>query len=212
MSYLHCPNLSDVINSCETPPNDLVEVGKIIDAYGVRGQLKIKIYNQNGDVLEHCRQWWLQNQKDSWIAVTPKQLKHHNDLLIVTLAGIQNREEAQSLRGQSIAVSRLNFPKLSNDEFYWVDLIGLSVSNLQSELFGNVVEMIDSGAHAVMRIQPIDQAMLAENGISSVKLPHIQSKLTNGKEDILVPFVAAYVIKVDLKAKAITVDWQKDYL
>jgi len=90
-------------------------------------------------------------------------------------------------------VSRASFPSADADEYYWVDLIGLTVVNLQGETLGTVSGLLDTGPHSVLRIAP-------ELG-----------EANDEADERLVPFVAAYVTDVNLAERRITVDWGLDY-
>ncbi len=84
-------------------------------------------------------------------------------------------------------VSRARFPAAADDEYYWVDLIGCEVRNREGVCLGRVVSVDDHGAHALLSVQP------------------------DGGRVFLLPFVEAYVDRVDPGAARIDVDWQPDY-
>jgi len=88
-----------------------------------------------------------------------------------------------------VFVSRASFPTPDEDEFYWVDLIGLSVRNRQEALLGEVVGLLETGPHCVLRVRGADAKA----------------------DEVLIPFVAAYVDQVDLPGRCLHVDWQADY-
>ncbi len=89
-----------------------------------------------------------------------------------------------------IFVSRASFPAPDPDEFYWVDLIGLAVANREGVALGEVVGLIDTGPHCVLRVQPPAGAEAEER---------------------LIPFVDAYVDTVDLPGRRLVVDWGLDF-
>ena len=100
---------------------------------------------------------------------------------------------AEALRGWRIFVSRGSFPSTDQDEYYWVDLIGLEVVNREGSSLGTVADLMDTGAHSVLRVT---QAATGEPGRETERL---------------IPFVAAYVDEVCLERRRITVDWGLDY-
>ncbi len=114
------------------------------------------------------------------------------DRLVVTLAGVDERNAAQALTGSTVLLSRAAFPKVAKGEFYWVDLIGCDVVNRQGEPLGQVVGLIDTGVHSVLRVAPGDAP-------------------TSHEAERLIPFVDAYVDKTDLKLRRIDVDWGLDF-
>lgn len=124
------------------------------------------------------------------------QAKDHGDGVVAQVEGVQSRNEAEALRGARLFVARSSFPTAGEDEFYWVDLIGLTVVNRQGETLGTVVGLLDTGPHSVLRLAPSEVGM-------PVGAPQTEERL--------IPFVAAYVDDVSLARKRITVDWGLDY-
>lgn len=173
-------------------PEDLVLVGYISGAYGLNGWVRIKPYSTDADALLHARTWWL--DKPEFHDIEMRQAKNHSGDVVAQLMGIAGREAAEALKGTAVHISRNHFPALSDDEFYWVDLMGLAVENLQGESLGLVKDMMDNGAHPILRV-----AMPDEPG------------LEKAQQEILIPFVEQFVKTVDQKNKKITVDWGRDY-
>jgi len=192
--------------SADTPawPEDAVEVGRILDAWGVKGWVRIQPFAADPQALFSSRRWFLKPPEANGpkrpasagaIPTTLKisQVKHHGDGVVALAQDVESREAAESLRGARIFIARSSFPSADPDEFYWVDLIGLSVVNLQGETLGTVTGLIDTGPHSVLRIVP---------------------EGADPKDEAtqrLVPFVGAYVSDVSLPDRRITVDWGLDY-
>jgi 16S rRNA processing protein RimM len=118
------------------------------------------------------------------------EARAHGDEVVASVRDITDRDTAQALRGARIFVPRSSFPTAASDEFYWVDLIGLQVVNREAQVLGEVLGLIDNGAHSVLRVAASADAGAAER---------------------LIPFVAAYIDRVDLGARRILVDWGLDY-
>jgi len=177
-------------------PSDLVVVGYVSGAYGLQGWIRIRPYSADADALLHAKTWWLGNPE------LPQQLrdvdmmhaKHHSGDVVAQLVGVAGRDAAEALKGTAVQISRRHFPPLADSEFYWVDLIGLEVKNLQGERLGVVESMMDNGAHPILR----------------VAVPQVDG-LEKTQREILIPFVEQFVKKVDLTAKKITTDWGLDY-
>lgn len=174
-----------------TIPEDLQVVGHITGAYGIQGWVKIKPYSADADALLHARTWWI--DKPDLHDVDMLQAKPHSGEVVARLMGVADRNAAEALKGASVQIARSHFPALADGEFYWVDLIGLEVENLQGERIGVVSDLMDNGAHPILR----------------VSLPAVSEP---GKEqEQLIPFVDQFVKTVDQQAKKITVDWSLDY-
>jgi len=177
-------------------PGDAVEVGRIVDAYGVKGWIKVQPFSADPQALYSSRRWFLappdEPHPESARAAWPALLKitaarEQGDYVVAAAQEVGDRTAAEALRGGRVFVSRGSFPTADPDEFYWVDLIGLDVVNRQGQALGVVAGLLDTGPHSVLRVA------------------------AEGADERLIPFVAAYVDAVDLQQRRITVDWALDY-
>ena len=139
----------------------------------------------------NSKRWWL--DKPAFSDMERQQAKRHGDEVVAQLVGVADRDAAEALKGAVVHVSRRYFPPLEDNEYYWVDLIGLSVENLQGEILGTVNGLMESGAHPIFRVMP--------------EVSEAEAK----SHEILIPFVDQFVKTVDQQARRITVDWQRDY-
>ena len=197
-------SVSQAFGDAPAWPEDAVEVGRILDAWGVKGWVRIQPFAADPQALFSSRRWFLKPPEGngprrpasadtipSFLKIS--QVKRHGDGVLMLAQEVDSRDAAETLRGARIFISRSSFPSIDPDEFYWVDLIGLTVVNLQGVALGLVVGLIDTGPHSVLRINP----------------PGVDPKCEVAER--LVPFVGAYVIDVSLSDRRITVDWGLDY-
>jgi 16S rRNA processing protein RimM len=173
-------------------PADAVEVGVVIGAWGIRGALKVKPHAADPQALLGSGHWLLRAPEGLASSQAPERCsvvtaRVHAEGIVAQLREVPDRNAAEGLKGARIFVSRAEFPKTASDEFYWVDLIGLSVVNRQGDALGSVAGLLDTGAHSVLRVA------------------------LEGADERLIPFVDAYVDSVDLAARRIVVDWGLDY-
>ncbi len=168
------------------PPEPLV-MGRCGQPYGVKGWLRVSAYTDPDTNLLQYRPWFLK-VAGAWQQVQVTAGRPQAGALVVKLAGVDDRDAAAALAGTDIGVAAAQLPAPAADEYYWKDLIGLQVHNLQGRLLGQVTGLLDNGAHDVLVIRPADPADPAP-------------------EDLLIPFVAAYVGRVDLAAGQLEVDW-----
>ncbi|APA84187.1 ribosome maturation factor RimM [Paraburkholderia sprentiae WSM5005] len=185
------------IETAASWPADAVEVGAIVDAYGLKGWVKVAAHadaGRGGDALLSAKRWWLLKGQERKSAAS-LQAKTHSDSVVARLGGVADRDAALALRGTRVYISRSEFPTLEADEFYWIDLIGLDVVNLAGVRLGKVASMIDNGAQSVLRIE---YPVIDKNG-----------KPVAGER--LIPFVGVFVKTVDQAAKQIVVDWEADF-
>jgi len=170
-------------------------VGYITGAYGLQGWVRIKPYSADADALLNAKKWWLGKPNVADLQdVEMMQAKNHSGDIVARLVGVTGRDVAEALKGTSVHIRRSHFPALDDGEFYWVDLIGLTVENLQGEQLGVVADLMDNGAHPILRIA----------------VPVIAGQ-DKAAPELLVPFVDQFVKTVDQAAKKITVDWGLDY-
>jgi len=180
------------VDSGAQAPDDLTQVGYVAGAYGIAGAIRVTPFSTDADALLNVKTWWL--DKPSLRSVSVRTTKLHGGDVVATLVGTAGRDAAEALKGAAVHVSRREFPALEEDEYYWSDLIGLDVVNLQGEALGKVTDMMSNGPQSILRIEPVPDAAATD------KAP-----------ERLVPYVDQFVKTVDLKAKTITLDWGLDY-
>jgi 16S rRNA processing protein RimM len=170
----------------------MVVMGHIIAPYGVYGWIKVNPYTEYIDGLMEYPVWWLTKDNKDWQMAHVVAGRINGSILNAKLKEYSDRTQALKLQGMQIAIPRDQLPNLSEngkDGYYWSDLIGTEVVNLKNEVLGKVVGLLETGANDVLRIQHANK----------------------DKEEILIPFVEQFIIKVDLKLSRITVDWGIDY-
>ena len=165
---------------------ELVIMGRVVAPYGVFGWLKIVPDTEEFDGLLEYKKWWIGKDND-WRELTVKEAKIHNDVLVVKLQGIDDRDAAFACKGKQIAVPRALLPKLETEEYYWSDLIGLTVKNQQGVDFGKITDVFATGANDVVVAK-------SEDGIER-----------------LIPYIAQVIVEVSLEAKIMLVDWDADF-
>ncbi len=165
-------------------PDNLVVMGRIAAPFGVLGWVKIQPFTEEVDGLADFPVWWL-GDGDDWREMPVKQCAVHGVTLLASLEGVTGREAAVALKGKQVAVPRDTLPTPAKDEYYWSDLIGLEVVNLQGESLGKVSGLLETGANDVLVVK--------------------------GEQERLIPFIAQYVIEVDIGGGQVRVDWGLDY-
>ena len=111
--------------------------------------------------------------------------------MVASAHEVDDRSAAEALKGARIFIPRSSFPTAAEDEFYWVDLLGLEVVNREGVALGQVQDLLSTGPQTVLVLS---------------------SEQDDGKPvERMIPFVSQYVDGVDLPGRRITVDWQADY-
>jgi 16S rRNA processing protein RimM len=159
-------------------------MGQVGGTFGVKGWLKVNSFSRPTDKIIDYIPWQLRNTKQTFV-VDLVEAKPHGKGLVVRFDGFDDRDAAQELRGMEIVVSRAHLPAPESERFYWADLEGLLVKTLAGQKLGRIEQMLDAGAADVMVIV--------------------------GDQRILIPFVMHdTVVKVDLNAGCLEVDWDPD--
>lgn len=162
-----------------------VTIGKLGSTYGIKGWIKLYSYTSPAEnIFEYSP--WLVNLNNVWAEYKVVEAKPHGAFWVVRFANCETPEEARRFTNCEIAVERKELPSLPPGEYYWVDLIGLTVINLQGETLGVVDHLTETGANDVLVVK--------------------------GKKEHWIPYLRDSVIKsIDLEQKIITVDWDADF-
>jgi len=142
------------------------------------------------------KRWFLQPAEkgaktfSGTVLLKVREAKDHSDSVVACAQDIDDRNAAEALKGARIFIPRSSFPTAGDDEYYWVDLIGLAVVNREGAALGQVTDLLSTGPQTVLVVGYEEEGKARER---------------------MIPFVAAYVDGVDLPGKRITVDWQADY-
>lgn len=173
-------------------PADAVEVGRVVGAWGIKGWIKVQPFAADPQALFSSKRWYLRPADGPARSEPPPLLRviearEHGAMVVAGAQEVPDRIAAEALKGARIFVPRASFPTAGADEYYWVDLIGCDVVNREGAVLGRVADLLDTGAHSVLRV------------------------VADGVPERLVPFVAAYVDTVDIAGRRITVDWGLDY-
>jgi len=178
-------------------PADAIEVARIGEAWGIKGWFKVIPFSAQPEALFSSKRWYLQPPErgakpfSGTFLLPIKEAKEHSGSVVACVHEVVDRTAAELLKGARVWVARSSFPTAATDEYYWVDLIGLSVVNREGVDLGVVSELLSTGPQTVLVIQYAG---------------------SEGKTmERMIPFVAAFIDEVELPKRQIRVDWQPDY-
>ena len=129
--------------------SQLVCIGQIINVHGVKGAVKIKSYLSNPMDIGTFESVTDQKQKRFFKI---KALNQKQGIVLARIQGIETREDAETLKGTSLYIERAQLPKEKADEYYYCDLIGLTVYH-EGKVFGKVLSVENFGAGDIINIQ-----------------------------------------------------------
>ena len=162
----------------------MIVMGRISAPFGLKGWVKVRPFSEQTDGLSQYPEWWL-SAATGWDAVKVDETAIHGEALLVRFAGIYDRDQAGRLRGREVAIPRNQLPVPEDGEYYWSDLVGLTVENTQGQLLGRVERLFESGANPVLVVA--------------------------GERERLLPYVETVIKGVDMDAGKLLVDWELDY-
>ena len=162
-----------------------VAMGYINGAFGVKGWVKVQPSTEYTDSLFDYDVWHLAKGQDSFDA---EVIQGHvaGGELQVKFAHVNDRDAAALLRGYTVYILRDDFAQTEDNEFYWTDLVGMAVQNRDDIVLGEVVKLLETGAHDVLVVR-------------------------GNYGEKLIPFVTHYIDQVDEVNRVITADWGLDY-
>ena len=160
-------------------------IARVVGAFGVRGEVKLQSFT---DPVSAALKY------QPWLFVHDGSEREMSDVrgratakgLTAFLPGVDDRDAAEALKGAEIWIPRSRLPSPKPGEYYWVDLEGLKVRNLEGVDLGIVSHVFNTGANDILSV--------------------------TGERERLIPFIdGRYIQSVDFEAGLITVDWDADF-
>lgn len=160
-------------------------VGRFGRPHGVKGFVTVQSFTEPRDNLLKYDNWHAFIE-GAWVPVTIVRAERYNKTIVVQVKGYAERDIAARLTNIEIAVQQTQLEELSPGEYYWHQLIGMSVIGSKGEIFGQVTEIIPTGSNDVLVVQ--------------------------GEKRYLIPYLLGqFVLDIDPNQRQITVDWDVDF-
>jgi 16S rRNA processing protein RimM len=106
---------------------NLIEVGTVARAHGVRGEVRVRLHWPSSDALDSVKQVWLQKRDEAPRPYEVLGRRRVPKAVLLRLAGVDDRDAADHLRGVSVSVPRDALEELAEGEYYLCDLVGARV-------------------------------------------------------------------------------------
>ncbi|MCB1683070.1 MAG: ribosome maturation factor RimM [Pseudomonadales bacterium] len=172
----------------------MIVIGRVGAPYGVKGWVRVSTFTDPPENLLDYRPWWLNatSHQDSppldpdegWRKVDVVEARPHQQGFVAHLRGVDDRTAAERMQGVWIGVQADQLAETAEDEYYWRDLVGLTVFNSAGHRLGTVDRLFETGAQDVMVIK-------GDSG------------------ETLIPFHRNFVLEVDLAGNRLLVDWEE---
>lgn len=182
------------------PESELVVLGRIAGAYGIKGWVKVVSFTRPIDSILDYDDWFVGHPGRPRYKVELLEGKTHGTGLVAQISNakgeaVTDRNEAERLIGAEIAVEKAALPPAEGDEIYWFDLVGMAVQSSEGEPLGIVEQLTDNGAQDVLVVR--DEAAKDAEGQPVRRL---------------IPFVRGPIIEsVSLETKVIVAHWQAEW-
>lgn len=172
------------MNKGDRQGEDFLVVGRVLKPHGIKGDLRVKYYNpQDPLFLSRYQRLFLRDQRRGiFRPFKILHVQHHKkDLLILSLEGVRTRGDAERWRDSEVLVHKEDLPALEEDEYYWVDLLGLEVFTRQGELLGRLTSIFTAGGSDVYVVE-------GERG------------------EVMLPAIKRVILEVDLERRRMVVE------
>lgn len=157
---------------------DYFTIGKIIDAHGIRGELKL--YPDTNDLrrFSYLKKCFFEKDENKDVpSMGPFEVEYarnHNGIIILKLKGMDDRTPAEKLKGLYVKVKREDAAKLNKGEYYIADMIGTNMVDDTLGQLGVVADVYETGANYIIEVK------------------------RKGKKNLLVPFLNSCVYEVNI--------------
>ncbi len=169
---------------------DLIKIATLKKPYGIKGWLWVFSETDERTAIFSMSPWWMKTAT-GFKPLSVTEWREQGQGLVAAFKEIADRNVAETMNGTTVWVHKDNLPALKEDEYYWSDLIGLTVINTDGENLGVIKEMFETGAHEIISVSPTGESI--------------------DKEERLIPWHRDIVLAVDLEARVMTVAWGSDY-
>jgi 16S rRNA processing protein RimM len=164
---------------------DLIQIGKIIGAHGIRGAVKVHSFSDSGKCYSQLDDLVIVSADGRRLDRRVEWSKPHKNGMRLGIQDIASRNQAEALVGCGIFIARTSLPPLDEDTNYWVDLIGMAVYDTDDQHIGRIVDIIHTGANDVYIVK---------------------THQGHAADEILLPAIASVVLEVDVPGKRMRVD------
>jgi 16S rRNA processing protein RimM len=162
-------------------------LGRVIGAFGVRGEAKLESWTEPRAAIFRYQPWILRDPQGGERELRGVRGKKVGKSLVASIPGVTDRDAIEAMRGTEVYVPRSALPPPGPGEFYWVDLEGLRVVNVDGVELGTVSHLFATGANDVLVAR-------------------------DGERERMIPFVQPqYVTAVDFETGVVTVDWDPEF-
>lgn len=165
-----------------TTTDEKIIIGRFGSAHGVRGEIRVQSHANPPENILIYTPWYIR-KNNTWSIVTVTHSRTHQNVFLVKIEGVSDRDQAKHLTNQDIFIDRKQLPALPDGNYYWSDLIGLQVIDQEGNILGIIDHILETGSNDILVV-------------------------INGKEETFLPYTDDVIQQVDLEQKRIRVHWE----
>ncbi len=162
--------------------NEKIRVGKIVKGFGIKGEVKVKIFTDFPEKRFKSKKILFIERNTGFLELTVESVRYHQEHALIKFVGYPDLTSVEPLAQSDIYVARSSIDTKEN--VFYFQLMNMEVYDEADRLIGTIYDVMETSAHAIIRIK------------------------TEGK-DVLIPYVDAFIIKVDDAKKRVTVRWME---
>jgi 16S rRNA processing protein RimM len=171
--------------------SNLLVVGVVIQAHGIKGWVKVKSFTQPETNIFSYASCYLEHQ-GSINLVEIEQGRPQGKALALKIKGVDDRNQSELLKRAQLLVPVESFETLPDDEFYWHQLEGLQVRlSSTQQILGCIDYLLETGSNDVIVVKPSDDSI--------------------DDKERLIPYRPNVVLHVNLETQCVDVDWDLDF-
>ncbi len=185
------------MKQAEHPTDDYLLLGEVSAVFGVKGWVKVFSHTSPRVQITQYKEWFLQkprSSKEGWTPITVLQGRVQGKNIVAQLEGVNERSQAEALIGSKIAIKNDQLKVLPKGEFYWKELIGLTVETIKGESLGKVDWIFDTGSNDVLILKK--KTLEGEDDKHERMIPYLM-------DDV--------IVSIDLQKSLMIVDWDFDF-
>lgn len=156
-----------------------LEIGKIVNTHGLRGEVKVVPWTNTPDVFEDIEYVYVKGKEEKKFEIS--NIKYQKNNIIVKLKGLDDITDAERLKNAVLTTDREQLPELSEGEYYIEDLIGCEIFSEEGKSYGRLDDVINTGSKDIYVVK------------------------RQGMKDLLIPVIDEVVLNIDIEAKKIIV-------
>jgi 16S rRNA processing protein RimM len=152
-------------------------IGEVTGVHGLGGNLRVRSFAQSADTFSAGRIVLLQSKSGQGNEYKIISASEHKKGLLLSLEGVNNRDDAQTLVGYQILIDREQLPEPEENEWYWQDLIGLDVVDEIKGPIGTITDIFPTGANDILVVKRADKETLVPMNRHFVTLVDMDEKV-----------------------------------